>query len=76
MPKLVNRNDHAVRVRDPETGKLSRVRSGQVVDVSGDEADRLSGIEGVESAKKEDEDAYAASQSQISDRAHGRRHGR
>ena len=61
MPKLVNHNDHAVRVRD-ENGRPVRLRSGQVLEADGATADALSGIEGVESANKADEDAYADSQ--------------
>jgi hypothetical protein len=64
MPKLVNRNSHAVRARD-ENGVEHRLRSGQVVDASGPQADALKGIANVESANKSDEEAW--------DRARGRK---
>lgn len=51
MPTLVNRNAHGVR-----NGGY-RLGAGEVRDVSGDEADVLSGISGVETAKKEDKEA-------------------
>ena len=57
MPKLVNRNDHAVRARD-ENGRSHRLRPGQVVDADGAQADALKGVSGVESASSSDEDAY------------------
>jgi uncharacterized protein YifE (UPF0438 family) len=52
MPKLVNRNAHGVRAGG------QRLRAGQVKDVSGDAADALSSINGVETANSDDEKAW------------------
>jgi hypothetical protein len=61
MPKFVNTADHPVRVAD-ESGALRRVVPGQVVEADGKFADNLKGTNGIESAKKEHEDAYAERQ--------------
>lgn len=57
MPKLVNRNPHAIRARD-ENGDNHRLRAGQVVDCSGPQADALKGVSGVDTATKDDEKAW------------------
>jgi hypothetical protein len=59
MPKLVNSLSHGVRVRDDD-GRLVRLRPGQVGTFEGSTADKLSAIEGVNPAKKTDEDAWKA----------------
>lgn len=68
MPKLVNRNGHGVRTVD-ENGVEHRLRAGQVKDLSGAAADALKGVSGVDSAKKEDEEAWDAYSANASGRA-------
>jgi len=65
-PDLVNTLDHPVRVTD-ENGQTVRVVPGQVITADGATADRLTAIEGVETATDEHRDAYAASRAPVSD---------
>ncbi len=53
MPKLVNTNDHPVRVKRGENEPLVRLVPGQVVECDGEYADRLSATAGVETASKD-----------------------
>jgi len=57
VPTVINRNSHRV-----SSGNY-KLSAGQVKEVSGEEADALTGISGVESASQEDQDNYAASRS-------------
>lgn len=53
MPTVVNRNSHRV-----SSGGY-KLSAGQVKEVSGEEADALTGISGVEEASQDEQDAYA-----------------
>jgi len=52
MPTVINRNSHRV-----SSGNY-KLSAGQVKEVSGEEADALTNINGVESASQEDQDSY------------------
>lgn len=64
MPKLVNKNPYPVRF-GPDRNDMGvsqsrqRLSPGQVVEVSGELADELKSIDGVETARKGDEKNYA-----------------
>lgn len=59
MPKLVNGNTHAIRVRHPD-GSLHRILPGQVVDADGAFADALTDTAGVSTATAEQSKAWDA----------------
>ena len=66
MPVVKNTHDHGVR----QGGY--RMQAGEVREVSGEEADALTGINGVEEASDEDRDEYQASKGQAPSDGSGR----
>ena len=67
MPELVNTLPHGVRVKD-DNGDEHRLRPGQVKSFDGSAADKLSAIEGVDTASSEDKEHWEAEYARLSGR--------